>query len=182
MTTLPKILGIHHSAYLCRDAKETRDFYCDVLGMRMRATLAIDKRPGTDEDLRYMHLFFEMEDGNYIAFFDLPDSVKEDYFKNKDGMQEYHFAFELENFKAQKFFKDKLESRGLTVRGPVDHGFVTSIYFHDPNGLQLEFTVRSDRHEVILAEEEAKSEEVLVRWTAETAAVKSERLNLATAE
>ena len=182
MTTLPKILGIHHSAYLCRDAKETRDFYCDVLGMRMRATLAIDKRPGTDEDLRYMHLFFEMEDGNYIAFFDLPDSVKEDYFKNKDGMQEYHFAFELENLEAQKYFKDKLESLGLPVRGPVDHGFVTSIYFHDPNGLQVEFTVRSARHDIILAEEEAKSEDVLARWTAETAAVKSERLNLAAAE
>ena len=29
---VPKILGIHHSAYLCRDAKQTRDFYCDVLG------------------------------------------------------------------------------------------------------------------------------------------------------
>ena len=68
------------------------------------------------------------------------------------------------------------------MRVPVDHGFVTSIYFHDPNGLQVEFTVRSDRHEVILAEEEAKSGEVLVRWTAETAAVKSERLNLAAAE
>ena len=177
MTTLPKIMGIHHSAYLCRDAKETRDFYCDVLGMRMRATLAIDKRPGTDEDLRYMHLFFEMEDGNYIAFFDLPDSVEEDYFRNKDGMQEYHFAFELENLEAQKYYKDKLENFGLPVRGPVDHGFVTSIYFHDPNGLQVEFTVRSDRHETILAEEEAKSEDVLARWTAETAAVKSERLN-----
>ncbi len=182
MTTLPKIMGIHHSAYLCRDAKETRDFYCDVLGMRMRATLAIDKRPGTDEDLRYMHLFFEMEDGNYIAFFDLPDSVEEDYFRNKDGMQEYHFAFELENLEAQKYYKDKLENFGLPVRGPVDHGFVTSIYFHDPNGLQVEFTVRSDRHETILAEEEAKSEDVLARWTAETAAVKSERLNFVAAE
>jgi len=175
-------MGIHHSAYLCRDAKETRDFYCDVLGMRMRATLAIDKRPGTDEDLRYMHLFFEMEDGNYIAFFDLPDSVEEDYFRNKDGMQEYHFAFELENLEAQKYYKDKLENFGLPVRGPVDHGFVTSIYFHDPNGLQVEFTVRSDRHETILAEEEAKSEDVLARWTAETAAVKSERLNFVAAE
>ena len=97
-------------------------------------------------------------------------------------MQEYHFAFELENLEAQKNFKDKLESLGLPVRGPVDHGFVTSIYFHDPNGLQVEFTVRSGRHEVILAEEEAKSEDVLARWTAETAAVKSERLNLAAAE
>ncbi|MFP6746492.1 MAG: VOC family protein [Alphaproteobacteria bacterium] len=181
-TTVPKILGIHHSAYLCRDAQETRDFYCDVLGMRMRATLAIDKRPGTDIDLRYMHLFFEMEDGNYIAFFDLPDSVSEDYFYDKDSMKEYHFAFELEDMAAQQYFKDRLEGLGVAVRGPIDHGFVTSIYFHDPNGLQLEFTVRADRHEAIMVHEEAKSADVLARWTAETAAVKAERLKPAAAE
>ena len=179
---VPKILGIHHRAYLCRDAKEPRDFYCDILGMRMRATLAIDKRPGTDTDLRYLHLFFEMADGNYIAFFDLPDSVKEDYFHQKDGMQEYHFAFELESADEQRRFKERLEARGLPVRGPIDHGFITSIYFHDPNGLQLEFTVRDAKHEAILVHEEAKSEDVLTCWTAETAAVKAERLGHAVAE
>ncbi len=181
-TTLPKVLGIHHSAYLCRDAQETRNFYCDVLGMRMRATLAIEKRPGTDIDLRYMHLFFEMEDGNYIAFFDLPDTVSEDYFYNKDSMKEYHFAFELEDMAAQQVFKDRLEGLGVPVRGPIDHGFVTSIYFHDPNGLQLEFTVRAEGHEAIMEHEEAKSAETLARWTAETAAVKAERLKPVAAE
>ncbi len=181
-SSVPKILGIHHSAYLCRDAKETRDFYCDVLGMRMRAALAIYKRPGTNEDLRYLHLFFEMDDGNYIAFFDLPDTVREEYFYNKDSMQEYHYAFELEDLAAQQEFKERIEALGLPVRGPIDHGFVTSIYFHDPNGLQLEFTVRAERHDAIMAEEEAKSEDVLAKWTAETAAVKAERLNPAAAE
>ncbi len=180
--SVPKILGIHHSAYLCRDAKETRDFYCDVLGMRMRATLAIDKRPGTDIDLRYLHLFFEMADGNYIAFFDLPDSVKPDYFYKKDGMQDYHFAFELESAGELQSFKERLEAHGLAVRGPIDHGFITSIYFHDPNGLQLEFTIRDARHEDILAEEEAKSADVLARWSKETAAAKAQRLQPAAAE
>ncbi|MBT3332773.1 MAG: VOC family protein [Rhodospirillaceae bacterium] len=181
-STIPKVLGIHHSAYLCRDAKETRDFYCDVLGMRMRAALAIEKRPGTDVDLRYMHLFFEMADGNFIAFFDLPDTVKPDYFYQKDSMQEYHFAFEVEDRAALDQFKAQLEARGLPVRGPIDHGFVTSIYFHDPNGLQLEFTIREDRHEEILAEEEANSEDILARWTADTAAMKAERLRPTAAE
>jgi catechol 2,3-dioxygenase-like lactoylglutathione lyase family enzyme len=180
--SVPKILGIHHSAYLCRDAKETRDFYCDVLGMRMRAALAIEKRPGTDIELRYLHLFFEMDDGNYIAFFDLPDSVKPEYFYNKDSMQEYHFAFELEDASELQRFKERLEAHGLAVRGPIEHGFVTSIYFHDPNGLQLEFTIREARHEDILAAEEAKSADVLARWSEETAAVKAERLRPAAAE
>ncbi len=180
--TAPKILGMHHSAYLCRDARETRDFYCDVLGMRMRAALAIEKRPGTDVDLRYLHLFFEMADGNYIAFFDLPDSVRESFFYKKDSMQEYHFAFEVESRAELERFKERLEAHGLPVRGPIEHGFVTSIYFHDPNGLQLEFTQRTERHEAILADEEAKSAEVLARWSAETAAVKAERLRPDAAE
>jgi catechol 2,3-dioxygenase-like lactoylglutathione lyase family enzyme len=178
----PKILGIHHSAYLCRDAAETRDFYCDVLGMRMRAALAIEKRPGTDIDMRYLHLFFEMEDGNYIAFFDLPDSVKPDYFRQKDGMQDYHFAFELDSLAAQESFKERLEARGIPVRGPIDHGFITSIYFHDPNGLQLEFTVRAEAHEDILVDEEAKSAEIMARWSRETAGVRADRLGSQAAE
>jgi hypothetical protein len=68
------------------------------------------------------------------------------------------------------------------VRGPIDHGFITSIYFHDPNGLQLEFTVRDAKHEAILVYEEAKSEDVLTCWTAKTAAVKAKRLGLAVTE
>jgi catechol-2,3-dioxygenase len=129
-----------------------------------------------------MHLFFEMEDGNYIAFFDLPDSVSEDLFYKKDGMHEYHFAFELADLDAQQAFKDRLKNLGLPVRGPIDHGFVTSIYFHDPNGLQLEFTVKAERHEAIMAEEEAKSAETLAQWTALTAATKAERLQVVAAE
>ena len=42
--------------------------------------------------------------------------------------------------------------------------------------------VRADRHEAIMVHEEAKSADVLARWTAETAAVKAERLKPAAAE
>ena len=28
----PPVLGLHHSAYRCRDAEETRHFYEDILG------------------------------------------------------------------------------------------------------------------------------------------------------
>ncbi|MFT3808567.1 MAG: VOC family protein [Micropepsaceae bacterium] len=91
----PKILGVHHSAYRCRDAEETRRFYQDILGLRTRATLAFAKDPG-GRDRPYMHLFFEMGDGNYIAFFDLPHTAKPEKFKIKDGMEDYHIAMEVE--------------------------------------------------------------------------------------
>ncbi|MBT6276264.1 MAG: VOC family protein [Chromatiales bacterium] len=180
-STVPTIQGIHHSAFLCRDAQETRDFYEGVLGLRTRCALKITTRPGTDLELRYMHIFFEMADGNYIAFFDLPDSVKEEYFRNKDSMQEYHFAMEVADEDALQAFRQKLEASGVAIRGPIDHRFVKSIYFHDPNGLQLEFTVRAEDHDEFLDAEQAQVDEILSAWSRETATVKAERLSRASA-
>jgi hypothetical protein len=38
----------------------------------------------------------------------------------------------------------RLKSFGVDVLGPVDHGFVRSIYFFDPNGLRLEIAARTE--------------------------------------
>ena len=40
--------------------------------------------------------------------------------------------------------KAQLERAGVEVRGVVDHGFIHSIYFFDPNGLRLELTTRTE--------------------------------------
>ena len=34
---------------------------------------------------------------------------------------------------------DKGKAEGIGTRGVADHGFVRSIYFKDPDGMQLEF-------------------------------------------
>ena len=85
-----------------------------------------------------MHLFFELSDGNYIAFFDLPHTVAETKFKLKDGMEEYHVAMELAGWDELKAMKTRLEEHGVPVFGPIDHQFCHSIYFFDPNGHRLE--------------------------------------------
>jgi hypothetical protein len=36
--------------------------------------------------------------------------------------------------------KDRLMAAGLKVSGPVDHGFIWSIYFDDPNNIPLEIS------------------------------------------
>ena len=51
----------------------------------------------------------------------------------------YHFAFDAETEADLERIKHHLETHGVKVRGPVDHeGWAKSIYFEDPNGLQLE--------------------------------------------
>ena len=38
--------------------------------------------------------------------------------------------------------KAALEGEGIEVVGPLNHDFVESIYFFDPNGIRMEFTFR----------------------------------------
>jgi len=38
----------------------------------------------------------------------------------------------------------RLRDNGVEVLGPVDHGIIYSIYFHDPNGIRLELTTTVD--------------------------------------
>ncbi len=171
----PKVLGVHHSAFRCRDAEETRKFYEEVLGLPLKAALTFDKDPG-GQDRPYMHLFFEMADGNYIAFFDLPHTVKEDRFKIRDGMEEYHVAMEVSNWDDLLAFKSRLEAHGVPVYGPIDHHFCHSIYFYDPNGINLEFTIRDASHDRVMAEEAANGPATMRNWTQRTHAIRAKRL------
>jgi hypothetical protein len=68
--------GLHHFAYRCRDAEETRHFYEDILGLPPVHLVRADKVPSTGENCPFVHIFFQMADGSHIAFFDLGDDVK----------------------------------------------------------------------------------------------------------
>ena len=175
-TAPPPIRGVHHSAFRCRDAEETRRFYEDVLGLKLKAALAFDKDPRDGSDNPYMHLFFELGDGNFIAFFDVPHTVDEKKFGVKDGIEEYHFAMELDSWDELLGFKQRLEAKGVAVFGPIDHHFCHSIYFFDPNGINLEFTIRDAKHDAILAQEEADSPRVMRDWAERTAPMRAQRL------
>ena len=74
MTDMPKLGGIHHVAYRCRDARETVAFYQDVLGMDFKLAIAEDSVPSTGEPDPYMHVFLDAGGGNVLAFFELPNS------------------------------------------------------------------------------------------------------------
>ncbi len=85
-TSALKTLGnVHHAAYRCRDAEQTRWFYEEVLGLPLAAAMVFDHISGMDIDCDYMHLFFQLGDGNFIAFFDEPDRASTESFKRKDS-------------------------------------------------------------------------------------------------
>ncbi len=174
---IPQITGVHHTAFRCRDAEETRHFYQGIMGLPLAAALAFDEEPGTGAPLQYMHLFFEMGDGNYVAFFDLPESATEERFKKKNGFN-LHIAFAVDNLDDLAAFQTRFENNGVECFGPIDHHFVHSIYCFDPNGIQVEITCKVPAHDTIMADEAAKADAEMKRWTAATTPIKAPKLKL----
>ncbi|HVL02526.1 MAG TPA: VOC family protein [Dongiaceae bacterium] len=174
--TLKPVHNMHHTAYRCRDAEQTRWFYEDVLGFKLAAAMVFDEEPGRAVKREYMHLFFQTTDGNFIAFFDVPDDVEEKMFIARHGFDQ-HIAFEVDSMEQLKAWRRHINKQGRPCFGPIDHGFVHSIYMYDPNGVQVELTTKDTRYEHIMAEDAEKAHAVLKDWTARTRAVKEQRLD-----
>ncbi len=153
---------LNHAAFIAQDAAATVDFYTRVMGMEFVSGLVDDRVPSTGDDFPYFHIFFAMEDGSLLAFFvapGLPDQVKQhpafDIFN--------HFAMHCESTEEVRAWKERLESFGVDVLGPIDHnGELYSIYFHDPNGIRLEMSAVVDPH-LFAQPEEARA--ILKDWT-----------------
>lgn len=133
------IHGLHHFAWRCRDAEETRHFYEDVLGLPLVHVIRADHVPSTGEFCPYVHIFFRMHDGSCIAFFDLGDDQAAAPSPNTPAWVN-HLALRVAGEPELWRAKAALEAAGVAVIGPTDHTFVKSIYFFDPNGIRLELT------------------------------------------
>ncbi|RZS85126.1 VOC family protein [Pigmentiphaga kullae] len=169
MTSFVPIRGLHHFAYRCRDAEETRHFYEDLLGLPLTHLVRAENIPSTGEYCPYVHLFFEMTDGSNVAFFDLGDNQAADPSPNTPRWAN-HLALRVDSVQAVEDARARLLAAGVEVLGPVDHeGFVQSIYFFDPNGVRLELTttVASDEE---MAGYRASARAQCDAWTREKAA------------
>ena len=134
--------GIHHVAYRCKDAKETVEFYRDVLGMEFTTAFAEDHVPSTGAYDPYMHVFLDAGRGNVLAFFELPEQPTMGRDENTPQWVQ-HIAFEVESVEALEAAKARVAAKGLDVIGPTDHGIFKSIYFFDPNGHRLELAANT---------------------------------------
>jgi len=156
---------LHHAAYRCKDADETTQFYTGMLGLKFSHAMGEDHVPSTGKYSPHVHIFFELEDGSSIAFFECPkdpgdikDMVSPDWIQ--------HFAFEVESVEVLMRAKEDLQAKGLNVVGPTNHDdFITSIYFFDPSGHRLELTTRTCRDPARLQSFVDEAPEVLALWS-----------------
>jgi len=135
--------SLHHAAFRCKDARETVEFYTKVLGLNFTHAMGEDHVPSTGVYSPHIHIFFAMEDGSCIAFFELPQDKGDPAGKDADTPDwVQHFAFRVKDEETLLQAKARLEAHGLSVVGPVNHDdFLLSIYFHDPSGHRLELGV-----------------------------------------
>ena len=136
---------LNHVAYRCRDAKETTEFYVDVLGLPLAHTIVQDRVPSTQEYAPHAHIFFELGDGSYLAFFDVPSAPEDG--PDASPWWVKHIAFETDSMPKLLAAKARLEKHGVQALGPKDHDFCQSIYFMDPDGHRLEITVRTEQRD-----------------------------------
>lgn len=130
-----RFIGVNHLAMATGDMDRTIRFWRDLLGMRLVAGLG---RRG------YRHYFFQISDHDLIAFFEWPDVepvVPKDHGRPVRGPFIFdHVSFGVETEEELWELKDKLEAAGSNVSDIIDHGFIHSIYAHDPNGIPIEFS------------------------------------------
>lgn len=135
--------GVNHLALSTTDMKRQLSFWCDSLGLPLKALYWMHGVEGA------YHGFIELAPDSYIAFVQHPDNGKEIEFgvSHSDGpgghirggtMQ--HLALHVDTLDDLLAMRDRLRSRGIQVMGPLDHGFVQSIYFEGPEGLNLEIS------------------------------------------
>ena len=155
---------LHHVAYRARDAEETRHFYEDILGLPLYHIIQSDHVPSTGEYCPYTHFFFRLQDGSFIAFFDLGNDEASLPSPNTPAWVN-HISFRVDSQQALRDMKERLEAHGIDVIGITDHHIFHSIYFFDPNGVRLELTAQLADEFQMLAESKTAHAR-LAEWTA----------------
>jgi catechol 2,3-dioxygenase-like lactoylglutathione lyase family enzyme len=155
------IKGLHHNAYRCRDAEETRRFYEGFLGLPLIKAFKIDTTiTGRQTGSGVLHAFFQLDDGSCLAFFEAPDMPFE--FKEQHDF-DLHIALEVESDVLERMLA-KGKAEGRDVRGPADHKFIRSIYFRDPNGYVIELTAKVPGREADMDPAQNRARAILDEW------------------
>ena len=150
-----KIDRIHHVAYRCRDARETVDWYREMLGMEFVLAIAEDQVPSTHAPDPYMHVFLDAGGGNILAFFELPNSPGMGKDPNTPEWVQ-HIAFKVDSVTTLEATQKRLQAAGVDVVGPTDHTIFRSIYFFDPNGHRIELAADTATPEMTRRLDEVK--------------------------
>ena len=117
--------GVHHVALLSSDVERTIGFYQDLLELPLTEVFENRDYQGST------HFFFDIGNGNALAFFDFPGLDLGPYAERLGGL--HHLAISVEPERWQHL-RTKLRDAGV----PVHEEGGTSLYFPGPDGERIE--------------------------------------------
>ena len=117
--------GLHHTALVSSDVEATVRFYQDLLEFPLTELIENRDYPGSS------HFFFDIGNGNLLAFFDFPGLDVGPYAEVLGGL--HHVAISVEPTRWEHL-RTKLIDAGIEL---IEHSEV-SLYFRDPDGARLE--------------------------------------------
>jgi len=117
--------GVHHVALLCTDVERTIDFYQGLLEFPLTDVFENRDYPGST------HFFFDIGNGNGLAFFDFPGLDLGPYAEVLGGL--HHLALSVPPDRWEHL-RTKLDEAGVSTQNISG----SSLYFSDPDGARLE--------------------------------------------
>ncbi|MBA3605576.1 MAG: VOC family protein [Acidimicrobiia bacterium] len=117
--------GVHHTALISTEVERTIDFYQGLLGFPLTELFENRDYRGST------HFFFDIGNGNTLAFFDFPGLDLPPYAEVLGG--HHHLAISVEP-EQWTVLRDRLAAAGVAVHEV--HG--VSMYFTGPDGERIE--------------------------------------------
>jgi len=154
---------LHHNAYVVADQERTRVFYEDVLGLPLIATW-IEREEHEGMDLVFSHTFYGLADGSALAFFSFKDPDQQALFAALPQTLFVHIALKVSQ-EAQDAIRERCAQQAVPFQ-TLEHGYCTSLYVVDPDGLTVEFAKDHPRVEAINAHQLETAHAALARWQA----------------
>jgi catechol 2,3-dioxygenase-like lactoylglutathione lyase family enzyme len=133
-------MAFHHLAIATRDLAATHAFYEGAMGFSLDR---VNTAP-TPEGGWARHVFYDTGNGEMIAFWDIHDDPHVGDFQPSIskglGLPPWtnHIAFGAETLTDLAGARDRWLAHGHDV-AEIDHGWCTSIYTMDPNGIMVEW-------------------------------------------
>ena len=122
--------GVHHITLNGADRQTSIDFWEGVLGMPF-----VFEQPNLDQPA-VNHLYFDPGDGRLVTIFTDESRKPGGQVADQIGSV-HHLAFQV-SLATYNQAAERLNENGISNTGPVDRGFMWSIYFLDPLGQRIE--------------------------------------------
>ncbi len=120
--------GIHHLALICSDVEQTIQFYQGLLGFPLVELVENRDYEGSS------HFFFDLGNQTLLGFFDFTGLGLEPGVEAIGTVQ--HIAISAPRDRWEEV-QARLDAAGVQYAGP-DRGIEESMYFKDPDGIQIE--------------------------------------------